>query len=391
MSKLIDRTRFKLLFAGVAGLLFTKKVMSEEEVLIRDPYTESRNVLDCDANYKAWGYKTVYACRSAWYAGEQREFDALVEAEAEKNEGMLQEFLNDLSAQFESMLKDTLGTINTIFTIVFIKNQTDTTESFSKFGDSLNKTREVSEETKLQRNSMVGPQFCEGAILGESAMNARESTRQDNVDIAKKSIEIEVRRTPESNPFDDIAHKLNYKYGASSGNVNGHFDLSLITSEVNLDKAKTSQALDVVDALTLTGFDTPYTPPMIDENKLNQKQREARKHLDMHQQHFLFARQVLSKSVTRRAAISQERSVLGVMETDVNRTYAGQRWRSELQGFASPVPLHEVCLTQQALNNHINNERVKIREDKVRLGALIALARMDSNERTAEIFSKYNS
>lgn len=391
IKKLGKRARLKILFAGIAGLIVTKNTLSQEYVEVVNPYGETSDIDECDIHYEEWGYGSAAACRSAWNQSDQLAYNDRINAVAENSKGMLQQFFNTLTEQFKGMLEDTLGTINTIFSLVFTRNQTEMTEAYSKFGDSINKSKEVLEQTKLQRNAMVGPQTCEGAILGDTAMKAKAIAKQDSIDLAEKSIGIELKKTSISNPFDDIAYDLNYKYGAGAEKENGHLDLSLITSEINLDEEGTSQALDVVDALTVTGFDTPYVPTFINEDELNKSNRDARKQLDMHNQHFFFARHVLSKSVTRRAAISQERSLLGVMEVDINRTYGSKVWREELQGFASPVPLHEVCLTQQALNNHINNELVKIREDKVRLAALIALARMDSTQRKSEIFSKFNN
>jgi hypothetical protein len=389
MSKLAERSRFRLLLAGAGALFFGASALAEEEKVKIDPFIEGFELSDCAANYEGWGYETRYECESVWRNSQQTRLDEMIAVEAEANEGMFEEFLNETIGQFEDMISNVFTGVAEIFTVVFLKGQTDTSESYAKVGDGVNQARVTSEEIKLQNSTMIAPQSCESATMGNEAMNTNASSKQDNVDLAKKTIGLRVNQTPETNPFDDIAKNIEYKYGKYSENKNGHLDISLITSEVNLDAVETKQALDVVDNLTITGFDKPYQSLFKDEAEHSKQESSVKKQLNMHEQHFLFARHVLNKSVTRRVASSDKRSVLGVMETDINRTYAGDAWRTELQGFASSVPLHEECLKQQALNNHITNERIKIREDKVRLCALTALARLDSEGRKEMIFSKY--
>jgi hypothetical protein len=394
-SKWSDRGRLTLLLGGVGAALFGIKVAAEGQegqdgpVEVLDPFSQSQDILDCAENYEAWGYPDEYSCRREWQAGEDRYYNKLIDAEAEKNKGKLGQFFEALTSQLYDMLKGVFTTITTVFITLFFKNQTDTTQSFSSLGDAINKTNQTLEEEKLKNNTMVAPQGCESAILGDSSMKAKSSSTKDSSDLANKTMGIIIKQRVDESLFDNMAHSLNEKYGKNSEKPNGHFDVSLITKEINLNAEEVEQALGVVDNLTIPGFDTAYTDPYVDESTFDNRESSARKQLDMHQQHFLFARHVLTKSVTRRTAINQERSELGCMDTDIARTYGGNKWRAELNGFASPTPLHESALQQQALNNHITNERIHIREDKVRLCVLTTLARLsDPISRTNKI-NKY--
>jgi len=275
-----------------------------------------------------------------------------------KANASIEDTINQLTEKFKAVFDDMLGSIMATFAALLAANQNENaskqSEASARAADNITKAIREVEVAQVQRATAPPPDFCESDALGQDVKMATKSAQDLMDEFSKQSV----------NTYMSGKRKGNYSLNVSSltkkmATSNSFLSLgNSLTSDSLESKQNTVNALSSVEIMTASAMDDIELIPS-EATSDNQVKRlnyltNSGKAIRLE-----IAKSAFFTSISERAATSDSKSKIQLINSEVERTYNNASWRDQLNSYADPTPLLIELNKLQAFSNYTNVEMLK--------------------------------